>query len=72
VIFGAQLGDGGIGDDFVPLSQGELAGDEGGAVAVAIIEDFQELAVECARYTGDAQVIDDEERSASQPFEQRE
>ena len=38
-----SVGVGGIPDYRVPLIDGELTGDDGGAVAVAIFEDLQEV-----------------------------
>src|SRR5262245_54407619 len=65
------VGDRGVGDDLMPLSDRELAGDERGAVTLPIVEYFQELPVEFAGDARDAQIIDDEEWSPSDPFEQR-
>ena len=39
------VGHGGIGDDFVPLVNRELAGNERGTLALAVIEHLQELAI---------------------------
>ena len=38
------VAEGGVADHVVPVLQGELAGDEGGAPAVAVVEDLQEIA----------------------------
>jgi hypothetical protein len=35
---------GGVADARVPVLEGELAGDEGGAAAVAILQDFEQVA----------------------------
>src|SRR5258708_30003404 len=37
------VGVGGVADQRVPLIDGELAGDDGGAMAVAVLEDLQEV-----------------------------
>ncbi|MGY3506818.1 hypothetical protein ACVWYJ_007492 [Bradyrhizobium sp. USDA 4471] len=37
------VGIGGISNEQMPLVHGELAGDDGGAMTVAIFEDFQEV-----------------------------
>ncbi len=37
------VGIGGISNEHMPLVHGELAGDDGGTVTVAIFEDFQEV-----------------------------
>ena len=38
------VAEGGVADDVVPVFEGELAGDEGGAPAVAVVEDLEEIA----------------------------
>jgi hypothetical protein len=38
------VGEGGVAEDVVPVVEGELAGDERGAFAVAIVEHFEEVA----------------------------
>ena len=59
-----------ISNDFVPLLNGKLAGDEGGALALAIIEDFQQIAILFADHTGDAQVVNNEQWRSSELLEQ--
>lgn len=66
------IGHGGIGDEFMPLTDWELTGDEGGTLALAIIEDFEQVPVLFARSAGEAEVIYEQERRAGQPFEQGE
>src|SRR5260370_20076129 len=41
------VGVGGIADQHVPLIDRELAGDDGGAAAVAVLEDLQEVMAGC-------------------------
>lgn len=41
------VGVGGIADQCVPLIDGKLAGHDGGAAAVAILEDLQEVVAGC-------------------------
>src|SRR5258708_34459063 len=41
------VGVGGVADQRVPLIDGELAGDDGGAMAVAVLEDLQEVVAGC-------------------------
>jgi hypothetical protein len=38
------VGEGWLADDFVPFVEGELAGDEGRAIAIAILDDFHQIA----------------------------
>ena len=38
------IGESGIPDDFVPVLQGELAGDEGSSPAGAVLDNLQEIA----------------------------
>jgi len=52
-----RIGHSGVADHLVPLVDGKLAGDQGGPRAVAIIDDFQELAVDFPRDAGDAEII---------------
>ena len=64
------VGHSGVGNDFVPLVDGKLAGDEGGALALAVVEDFQQIAILFADHLGNAQVIDNEQRRPSELLEQ--
>ncbi|MFK4532120.1 hypothetical protein ABIA00_000303 [Bradyrhizobium ottawaense] len=43
------VGIGGISNEQMPLVHGELAGDDGGAMTVAIFEDFQEVVTGAGR-----------------------
>jgi len=54
------VGDRGVADEFVPLADGKLAGDEGGAMAGAVIEDLEQVSVLFGGGRSDAQIIDDE------------
>ncbi len=38
------VAEGGVADNFVPMFDGDLAGDDGGGATVAIIEDLQKVA----------------------------
>src|SRR5262245_61781643 len=38
------VGDGRLADDVVPAIDGDLAGDEGGAAAIALLDDLQQIA----------------------------
>ncbi len=64
------IGHGGVGDDRMPLADGELAGDEGGPLALPIIEDFQQIAVLLAGDAGHAEVINDQQRNPGQLLKQ--
>jgi hypothetical protein len=64
------VSDRGIGDDLVPLVDGKLAGHEGGSLAVAVVEDLQQIAI---RFAGDARntlIIDDQQGGTRQLLEQ--
>lgn len=37
------VGDGGVGEPLVPVFDGELTGDDGGAAAFAVFQDFEEV-----------------------------
>jgi hypothetical protein len=39
-----SVGDGGIADDFIPVVDGDLAGDDGRAALVAVLDDLEEIA----------------------------
>ena len=57
------IGDSGVGDGFVPGGHRELTGDDGGACAVAVVEDLQELVVLAILDLGHTPVVDEEESS---------
>ena len=52
---------GGVPDDLVPLLDGELAGDQGGAQAVAVLQDFEDVTALLFGEVGQSPVIDDEQ-----------
>ena len=52
---------GGVADDFVPLRDGELAGDQGGPQVVAVLQDLEDIATLLLGQTGQAPVVDDEQ-----------
>ena len=64
------VGHGGVGDDLVPLLRRKLAGHEGRAVAAAVIDDFEEVAVLSWADGGDPQVVDDEDPGFLNTLEQ--
>jgi hypothetical protein len=58
------VGVGGVADQRVPLIDGELAGDDGGAAAVAVLKDLQEVVAGCGVERLEAPVVEDEEIDA--------
>src|SRR6266478_6118058 len=60
----------GIADQRVPLIDGELAGDDGGAVAVAILEDLQEVVASRGIERLEAPVVEDEKIDAAERAQQ--
>ena len=60
------VGVGGVADQRVPLIDGELAGDDGGAAAVAVLEDLQEVVAGCGIERFEAPVVEDEEIDATE------
>lgn len=55
------ISDGGFPNEFMPSIDGELAGDEGGAPIITIIQDFQEIPPFGRGERCETPVIDDEE-----------
>ena len=55
------IAEGGIADDFMPVLQGLLAGDQGGLPAVSILEDFEEIPTPGVGERSEAVVVEDEE-----------
>ncbi len=55
------IGEGGIPDDIVPVLEGELAGDEGGSSAGAVLDDLQEIAAFDLVQGSEAIIIDSQE-----------
>ncbi|MGY3146424.1 hypothetical protein ACVWYQ_003423 [Bradyrhizobium sp. USDA 3397] len=60
------VGVGGVADQRVPLIDGKLAGDDGGAVAVAVLEDLQEVVAGRGVERLEAPVVEDEEIDAAE------
>src|SRR5665647_387936 len=61
---------GGIADNFVPMFDGDLAGDDGRGATVAIIQDLQKVAPFGRIENRKAPVIEDQELNAADGFEQ--
>ena len=59
-----------IRDHFVPRANGKLAGDEGGAVAVPVIEDLQKLTALAFIDLDQAPVVNDQHLDLGDLFEQ--
>jgi hypothetical protein len=64
------VGDGGIGDDLVPVLDRHLAGDDGRSPLVTIIDDFEEIAALLAGERGEAPIIEDEQVDPRQHLEE--
>lgn len=64
------VGDSGVGDQLVPLGHGELCRDQGGAGALAVLEDLEELPVLGIVDFADAPVIDQQQIDAGDFLEQ--
>ena len=55
------IAEGGVPNDFMPVLQGELAGDQGGLSAMSILQDFEEIPTLGIGEGGQAVVVEDEE-----------
>jgi hypothetical protein len=55
------VGVGGMADQRVPLIDGKLAGDDGGAAAIAILQDLQQVVAGRGVERLEAPVVEDEE-----------
>jgi hypothetical protein len=55
-----------IADDVVPAVDGDLAGDHGGAAAVALLDDLEEIAALLGRERPETPVVEDEEFDAAE------
>lgn len=60
----------GVADQRVPLIDRELAGDDGGATAVAVLEDLQEVVAGRGVERLEAPVVEDEEIDAAKRAQQ--
>lgn len=65
-----RVGQSGVADGFVPVVEGELAGEQGSSSAVAIFEHFEEVAALGVGEGSEAEVIEEEEFGAGEPVEQ--
>ena len=64
------VAEGGISDNFVPMFDGDLAGNDGRGATVAIIEDLQKVAPFGRIKNRKAPVIEDQELNAADGLEQ--
>jgi len=53
------VGDGGIGDDLVPMVDWDLTGDDGRTTLMAVIDDLEEIATLLAGEWGETPVVED-------------
>ena len=60
---------GGVADNFVPMFDGDLAGDDGRGATVAIIEDLQQVAPFGRTENRKAPVVEDQELNPADGFE---
>ena len=64
------VGDGGVGDDLVPVLDRHLAGDDGRAALMAVVDDLEEIAPLFAGERGEPPIVEDEEIDARQCLEE--
>lgn len=64
------IGEGGIAEVGVPAIDGELAGDEGGAFVVTILQEFEQITLMRIGKRGESEVIDDQELGLGEVLEQ--
>ncbi len=64
------VGDGRVGDDLVPVIDRELAGHDGRAAIVPVVDDLQQVATLLLCQGGEPPVIEDQELDARQVLEQ--
>src|SRR5262249_33406873 len=64
------IGDGRIGDQLVPVLDGDLAGDDRGASAVTVVDDVEQIATLLRGEWGQAPIVDDKELYTREALEQ--
>ena len=64
------VGHSGVTNDFVPLADGKLAGDECGSQPLTVIEYFEHLPVLFARIVADSKIVNDDQSRSLQLLEQ--
>ena len=55
------VGDGGVGDDLVPVIDGHLAGDDGGTTLMPVVDDLEEIAALVGGQRCQSPIVEDEE-----------
>ena len=63
------VSEGGVADDIVPVFDGELAGQDGSAPCIAIVEDFEQVMAALAGEGSKTPVIEDQEPGLGEPLE---
>ena len=56
-----SIGDGGVGDDGVPVLGFKLTGDDGGGISIPVLEDFEEVFALRRGQDFKAEIIEDED-----------
>ena len=64
------VGDGRVGDRLVPVNDRQLAGHDGGAAIVPIVDDLQQIATLILRQRSEPPDVEDQKFDACQGFEQ--
>jgi len=64
------VGDGGVGDDLVPVIDRQLAGHDGRAAIVPVVDDLQKVAALILGQGGEPPVVEDEKLDSCQVLEQ--
>ena len=64
------IGDGGVTDQPMPLCHGNLAGDDGGAVRTAVVDDLEQVSALLAGERGEPPVIEDQQPGARDALDQ--
>ena len=64
-----RVGEGGVTDGFVPVLEGELAGDQGGLPTRPVLDDLKEIAAFDFGEGDEAEVVEDEESGLLKPVQ---
>ena len=64
------VAEGGVADDIVPVVDGDLAGEQGAAAGVAVVEDLEEVVSSLSRERSESPVVEDEEPCPGEPLDQ--
>ena len=63
------VAEGGIADDIVPVFDGDLAGEQGAAAGVAVVEDLEEVVSSLAGERSESPVVEDEKPCPGEPLD---